>query len=333
MDHIFPDEVFVQIFRYTNKFDLFRGFYNLNSRLNRLVNQTRIYFHNELDEEHRQSILPYIHPQQIFSFHVNEQEFRYSKLNKCVNLRELEFHTRRGYTNITYDHPDLKHVKPSVFPHLRQLIIYVQTGSSRYPQLCKMIFGNEFPVLQSVHLPYANRGYESSIETWSTSLKYLTIGCCNKSAFYSLLENLPNLKYFECKFGINNGTGIKKPSLSLTGITLTTYDETPSGNRYRSNTSLETLIELYKYLPNLQHTLLFVSDSDSLERIADKLSRILSNCLKLKTFDCVITYYNECSISINDIKQRYPLFQNCEASTWKDGGGIGYRCRIVRRYN
>ena len=43
MDEIFPDEIFLRIFRYIPRLDLFRGFYNLNSRLNRIISESRVY--------------------------------------------------------------------------------------------------------------------------------------------------------------------------------------------------------------------------------------------------------------------------------------------------
>ncbi|CAF3761063.1 unnamed protein product [Adineta steineri] len=61
-----------------------------------------------------------------------------------------------------------------------------------------MIFGNHFPVLNNVFLPYANGSCTGGIKTWSTSLTSVWIACCNKSMLYLLLDNLPNLEYFTC---------------------------------------------------------------------------------------------------------------------------------------
>ncbi|UJR12662.1 hypothetical protein I4U23_016836 [Adineta vaga] len=303
--------------------NLFRAFYNLNFRLNCIITQTRIYFHNELAEEHHKYILPYIHPEQIHSFHVNKENFQYSKFNQCINLRKLKFHSP--------DHPDLIYVQPSIFPYLKEFKIDVQEDSSLiYSQLCTMIFDNQFPVLQSVCLTYVKFGDLYLIKTWSTSLKHLTIKYCYKSAFYVLIENLPNLIHFDCKFvGLSPGS-MKEANLSLRNLTLITCRKPLLYSKYNSSIGLDELFNIYQYLPNLQHTLLYVSDSHRLKTIVDKLNRVLSYCPRLKSFQCVINYCKESSKSIDDIKKRYPLFQNCEAIIWKHEEGIGYGCKITQ---
>ncbi|CAF3424323.1 unnamed protein product, partial [Rotaria socialis] len=60
--------------------DLFRGFYNLKSRLNRIIGEVRVYIRSELNEEEKRYILPYVRPEQIRSFSVNEEKYEYAKL-------------------------------------------------------------------------------------------------------------------------------------------------------------------------------------------------------------------------------------------------------------
>ena len=103
----------------------------------------------ELNKEEQRYILPYVRPKQIRSFAVNEEKYQYSKLNQCINIRESKFSLRFRIQYVyTYNHPQLIHVKPSIFPHLKKLTIYVQSWSSVYIELCIMIFGNQFPALR-----------------------------------------------------------------------------------------------------------------------------------------------------------------------------------------
>ena len=65
MDSIFPDEIFLQIFRYLPVLDLFCGFYNLNSRINAIISNVRIHLASLYDENSQRYILPNICPKQI----------------------------------------------------------------------------------------------------------------------------------------------------------------------------------------------------------------------------------------------------------------------------
>ncbi|CAF4216075.1 unnamed protein product [Adineta steineri] len=233
----FPDEVFLQMFRYVPILDLFRGFYNLNSRLNRIIGEVRIHIRSVLNEEEQGYILPNICPKQIRSFCVHEDRYEFLKLSQCNNIRQLEFGCHSRHTHERYVHRQLVHVQPAVFPHLRNLTIYQQNWSSEYQQLCTMIFNNQFPVLKYVYLPYANGSCVPRIRTWSTSLINVSIECCNKSMFYPLLDNLPNLKYFTCTLGTDNVGTLEQQCLSLKTINLTTYGSSQASlkqimNRY-----------------------------------------------------------------------------------------------------
>lgn len=326
MDNIFPDEIFLQIFLYLPRLDLFRGFYNLNSRLNHIISEARVRFGCfRLGEEEKQYILPYVQPKQIFSFFVDDERCRYSKLNQCINIRQLTFVGGYKCNVYTYEHPDLIHVQPSIFPRLKSLTIYAQSWSDVYMKLCEMIFGSQFPVLESVHLPYANGSCTSGIKTWSTNLKYVRIECCNKSMFYPLLNNLPNILTFNCGFGASYRGSLTKEYLPLKKLYLETYDRSPTAVGYQIMFGFNEMMDLFKRSPDLEHTILYICDSGRLEYIIDQLYRVLSNCPKLR-FDCNIKYFQENSVSIHEIIKGYPLFQDCSACTW--GASRDYGCRI-----
>ncbi|CAF0965334.1 unnamed protein product [Adineta steineri] len=331
MDKIFPDEIFLQIFQYVPRLDLFRSFYNLNSRLNRIISESNVYLGSvSLNKEEQQYILPYVQPKQIYSFPVFEEEYEYSKLSQCINIRELTFLSgSKEYNVYRYEHPQLIHVVPSIFPYLKSLTIYVQSCSGVYGDLCRMIFGNQFSVLESVYLPYGNNQCVSGIKTWSTNLKDVTIKCCNKSLYYPLLNNLPNILSFHCVFGVDSHGSLKKEYLPLTHIYLGTNDKLPTLFDYGTMAKLGVTIDLLERSPNLERTILFICDYHELGYIIDQLNRVLSNCPKLISFDCHIQHFRENSESINEIKNRYPLFQNCSAHTWTISGGYG-ACRIQK---
>jgi hypothetical protein len=329
MDEIFPDEIFLEIFGYLPSLDLYRAFYNLNIRLNRIISESHVYIRFVLSKDEQLHILPYIHQKKIRAFCVCEEEFQYSKLNQCINLRELEFSPGHVHNMFSYVHPQLVHVKPSIFPSLKKLTIRVHSSSSEYRELCIMIFDNQFPALRYVHLPFVSGSYLSSIKTWSTSLKYLRIQYCSQPMFYSLLVNLPNIKHFTGALCTHNGGPLKNQCLSLTNLNLEThYRSSPRGDCH-SQIALSELIGLYQCLPNLEETYLSVFAARiSLDHLIDHLNRVLSSCPKLKRFDCSIAYYQYNSVPIDQITKRYPLFENCAVWNWQVIKG--YECRIVK---
>ncbi|CAF4009310.1 unnamed protein product, partial [Rotaria sp. Silwood1] len=105
MDTIFPDEIFLRIFQYLPRLDLFRGFYNVNSRLNRIISELYVDFRSVLTEDQQRFILPYINLKRIRSFCVCKAQYEYSKLDQCTNIRELQFSCRTEYNVYTYVEP------------------------------------------------------------------------------------------------------------------------------------------------------------------------------------------------------------------------------------
>jgi hypothetical protein len=327
MDHIFPDEIFLQIFRYLPILDLFRGFYNLNSHLNHIIGEVRIHIPSLLNEEEQRYILPNIRPQQIRSLYVSEEKYEFSNLKECVNIRTLEFGCISRYNSETYVHRQLAVVQPTIFPHLRKLTIYQQSWTPEYKNLCTMIFGNQFPVLKYLYLPYANGSCTSGIKTWSTSLTSVRIECCNKSMLYSLLDNLPNLKGFTCTLGTNEVRSLKNQCLALKCLNMTTYDQGQYSNR--SMMKFEEMNNLYRCLPNLERTIVMMHCPGTIDDALDHLHGVLSHCQNLKSVDCHIkyTWQNSPQASFDEIKDRYPLFTNYRGGTWKERNGYGCRIR------
>ena len=315
MDSIFPDEIFLRIFRYLPRLDLFRGFYNLNSRLNQVIGEFYVSFRSVLTEEDERFILPHINPKRIRSFYVCQSRYNYSKLDQCTNLRYLEFSssafTHDVYRIYNHKEPQLVHVQPKIFPHLENLTIYLHSSTNEYFKLFCMIFDNEFPTLESVHLPFASGHYLSGIRTWSTSIKYVRIQCCNKQMFYPLLDNLPNLRLFKCSFGTNNAGSLKNSNLPLERLYLETYDRS-SRDYCGLMMHLDELIDVYRCLPNLVKSIIFILSNSSLDDIMNQFNGVLSNCPRLERFECFIESYRtmENEENANEIKKRYPVFQD-----------------------
>lgn len=316
MDSLFPNEIFLEIFKCLSPLDLFRGFYNLNSRLNKIISDIPINVGFALNAEQQKYVLPNVHPAQIRSFCVPEEKFQYSKLKQCSNIRELKFLAHASANPFVHIqiHDHLKDVKPDIFPYLTKLSISHQDAHQTYNSLCLMIYGGEFPMLKHVDLPYANASYHSHVINWSTKLTYVRIGCCNKSMLYPLLENLPNLEIFHCgEIGTPSGAGpLKTARLALKELHLTTYDALWPNARAHPMMLPAEMVRLFAFLPNLVHASLRVTGFGNLENALGHLSRVLSQCKNLKTFYLHITYNRPTTFqpSITVMKDRFPIFRN-----------------------
>ena len=327
MDNVFPDEIFQQIFRYTTPVDLFRGFYNLNSRLNRIICEVRIHLRHEYTADESHFVLPNLHPKQIRSFYVREDKYQYPHLHECSNIRELTFSWSSQDISDRVNHPQLVLIQPGNFPHLTSLTISKQSGTSEYYRLCMMILGNQFPFLKHVYLPYANGHHNlASIRTWSTALTSVTIECCNRSMLYPLLDNLPNLRSFKCEPGTSSGGSLTNQRLAMKDFVLTNYDE----ETQHVMMTMSEIESLFRHFPNLEFTLLLLGRSGSLDEALRSLNAILSHCPKLTRVDCYMKYSGrDCSLErFHRVKDQYPLFRDYEGCAWNERPGMGWRCRI-----
>ncbi|CAF1471314.1 unnamed protein product [Adineta steineri] len=189
-----------------------------------------------------------------------------------------------------------------------------------------MIFGNQFPVLNYVFLPYANGSCTGGIKTWSTSLTTVWIACCNKSILYPLLYNLPNLENFTCGLGTVDGKTLICQRLVLKQFNLTNYCQCNPPHMIMMK--MNEIKDLYRCFPNLESTNLTLRYPGYLNDALHALNAVLSHCSNLKSVDCYIKYSGpDCSQqSFDEIKNRYPLFKDYDGCAWKEREG--YRCRI-----
>ena len=82
MDKILPNEIFLIIFNYLFTLDLFRGFYNLNSRINSIISDIHISLDILDDDDVRQYILPNIHSSQVHSLKVPDESYLIPNLSQ-----------------------------------------------------------------------------------------------------------------------------------------------------------------------------------------------------------------------------------------------------------
>ncbi|UJR14520.1 hypothetical protein I4U23_001516 [Adineta vaga] len=182
---LLSNELLINIFSYLNTSDLFQSFYNLNIRLNSLIQSLKT-LHLTLSEN-----TDSIYNHSFFS-HIHSLIF--------IGNVDIELHQFPNIRRLTLQYPSnnlLNQLHDSNLSHLEYLSIpdILFGMSSIYQQ----IFSNTFPNLKSCNL----FGFET-IETilpWTQtrSLHILKIGFIDFHVYKSLLSSCPNLHSLQLK--------------------------------------------------------------------------------------------------------------------------------------
>ncbi|CAF3094883.1 unnamed protein product [Rotaria sp. Silwood2] len=172
---LFPDDIFLELFSFINPIDLYRGFINLNSRLNNILNDIRIFIYLAID----------CHWSRL-SYKINLQPF--------VNLRSL-------YLPIPTDEQSLE-ITSNSLPFLTNLTINDNTFKS-------ILFGsNLFSNLVTLCVSRIYSSILNQIESMQLclTLHSLYLGSCTIIDVLNILPCLPNLNYLDIVLLLNNQT-------------------------------------------------------------------------------------------------------------------------------
>jgi hypothetical protein len=180
-----PNELFLHIFRYFNTADLFQSFYNLNLRLNTLI-QSLNHLHLTISTDNHLLNLNLFSPYIQGLITIGEVDIN---LSHFPNLRRLILHSPSKHL--------FKQLEIDDLPNLESLSIPdVLFGMS---PIFQRIFSNQFPHLKSCHF----FGFETieTIGKWAQipSLRILKIGFIDFHVYKAILSACPNLYYLKLK--------------------------------------------------------------------------------------------------------------------------------------
>ncbi|CAF4279829.1 unnamed protein product, partial [Rotaria sp. Silwood2] len=186
---ILPNEIFINIFQHFDTRELFRAFYNLNFRFNRLL-QSLNYLSLTIFKFHSNEINDY----DIFVSYVYTLVIDYAvdiDLNRFVNLHRL--------TLLSPTSNQLKQVVSNNLSSLEHLSVgYEHFLFSYYiPDLCKKIFSNGFPCLKSCSLLEPRILEIIPNLTQTTQLCILKMDNIDLLAYKHILTLCPNLYLFQ----------------------------------------------------------------------------------------------------------------------------------------
>ncbi|CAF4573713.1 unnamed protein product, partial [Didymodactylos carnosus] len=111
-----PVEIWLEIFRYLGTIDLYRAFYNLNTRINTILSHIHLYFDLNADDECSPLII-YAFEQQIYSLRLSSNAitvfysvFTLTQFNNLSKLKLVDILSEQ-YDHITLELLTLKHLK------------------------------------------------------------------------------------------------------------------------------------------------------------------------------------------------------------------------------
>jgi hypothetical protein len=238
-----PNEILIVVFQYFDGRDLFRTFFNLNTRLNDLLRSLNhlsltISKSNHTLNDNDNIFIPYIH-NLIIQDEINIDLTRFTNID-CLILMHA-----------TYE--QMKQLDNDILPYLKHVSILNMhlSVSTELSYIFNKIFSNHFSHLQSCSL--LNRTIIIRTQEWieMPSLRILEVGLINLFAYEAILSLCPNLYSF--KFIIFIETEIPshiKSHLNIKRLILK--------NDYFAQSWDNRLIEIYlSCVPNLEQLCMY----------------------------------------------------------------------------
>jgi hypothetical protein len=303
-----PNEILMYIFQYFDARDLFRAFYNLNIRLNKLL-QSLTYLSFTLLKSNSNDydlFAPYIYTLTI---------------DYAVNIDLNHFRNLHRLTLLSPTSNQLKQIVFTSLPYLEHLSIgYEHFLYSHYiPDLCQKIFSNDFPQLKSCYL-FEPRILEILPHlTPSTQLRILKMDNIDLLTYKDILSLCPNLYLFQFTM-LNQHEEV--------------YQITPHLNLKRMIIKFQSLVKsisdcamnhYLSYVPNLEqlniHEINF--DVNILEYLnSNWFAKLIHNQLSLLIR---LKYY----LQIYGIKQNHEEMMNCIKRNFVSVHKDRYQSRLV----
>ncbi|CAF1070148.1 unnamed protein product [Adineta ricciae] len=183
----FPNELFIELFGYLGAYDLYGAFYNLNSRLNLLINSFQ-HLHLTLDEDwdNRPRTTPFF-SSRVRTLTVNHDE-------------EIDFSAYKNLRSLKLSRPteaQCSAIQPYALPYLECLSISNFFFSDHTQQLSRLIFSPAFPRLHSCQIDRIT--FDDNHLNSSLSLRHLTItpSTWKVNNYERIFSSCPNLTHIQ----------------------------------------------------------------------------------------------------------------------------------------
>jgi hypothetical protein len=293
---IFPNELLIELFEYISPYDLYNTFFNLNSRLNSIINSLKnLHLILQEDWDNKERFIPFFASQisTLIIQHDESIDFSYYS-----NIRSLKL--SMPTTN------QLNAIQPSLLPNLEHLYISNLFFSGNSEQLCRWIFSSSFSRLQNCQIDRMT--FNDSYSYSSLSLRQLTISPCTwKSNMYKqIFEACPKLTHLRIirlrniSFQLSSNIVCLHTSLRYLSIHFGSI-----GNDWYNQ--IDWLLSI---VPNLENFTLLIDQNDTnIEFPFDLFAHLLIQHVPcLINFKAKIPLNKFLSKELNVIKCLHPLF-------------------------
>jgi hypothetical protein len=293
---IFPNELLIELFEYITPYDLYTAFFNLNFRLNSIINSLQnLQLTLQEDWDNKEHTIPF------FALQISTLIIRHDELinfSYYANIRSLKLSMPTAN--------QCNAIQPSFLPNLEHLYISNLYFSDNSEQLCRFIFSPLFSRLRNCQIDRMTFTHCHSYS--SLSLRQLTISPCTwKSNIYIQIFNAcPNLTYLRIIRLRNTpfelSPSVIRPHTSLRSLHVHFYSI--------GNTWYDQINWLLSMVPNLENFILFIDQNDTnMEFPFDLLARLLIQHVPcLMNLKVKIPLNKFLSKEFDAIKQLHSLF-------------------------
>jgi len=293
---IFPNELLIELFEYISPYDLYNIFFNLNSRLNSIINSLqnlRLILPEDWDNKERR--IPFF-ASQISTLIIKHDEL--VDFSYYSNIRSLKL------SMPTVDQCNA--LQPSLLPNLERIYILNLFFSDNSEQLCRLIFSSSFSRLQICHIDRMT--FNDCYSYSSLSLRQLTISPCTwKSNMYKqIFEACPKLTHLRIirlrNISFKLSSNFFPPHTSLRHLSIHFYS---IGNDWYNQ--IDWLLSI---VPNLENfTLLIDQNETNMEFPFDLFAHLLTQRVPyLINFKAKIPLNKFLSKELNVIRRLHRLF-------------------------
>ncbi|CAF1633835.1 unnamed protein product, partial [Didymodactylos carnosus] len=195
----------MDILEYLDAYDIYNALYNLNYRLNLVINDVRVskrvHLFSNVDESQFNFMCNEILPQiqdRILSLviahnsRIHTLTVIFNSLERFTSLRKLtliDIETKIDLKNILAKQQQLSSIDISTYKIDNEMLI---------SDICGMIICEKLPRLKECSLSFRNNCIFKNVTT--SYIKYLTIGWCSMTELIVLLHHTPTLKTLNIRY-------------------------------------------------------------------------------------------------------------------------------------
>ena len=184
-----PNELLVDVFQYLDAQDLFRAFYQLNTRLNTLLHSLNNLSLTLMRPDTHQTIPSPIDVQTVIVAHGADVN-----LDNFVNLRRLKFLQPTCEQLDRFDSVELPHLEYLFMGY--GLYCHHDGNADHKHKRCDKVFSDAFPNLKSCYLFHPEGLYTFTAAIQMTELRILRVRKIDLPSYQVILSVCPNLHFF-----------------------------------------------------------------------------------------------------------------------------------------